>query len=414
MKYIKRLSSLALAFFVIALIILSQGSWAEESSDSKSLVLDVYADDAGKALVTGYANDIEGLPFLNASEYIYDNDSFQLYAVTNALTWKSGDEWEIGLPAEGVYGEYHVTFYLSGDIQLSNITGSAGLDYLVSTSSDSFVVEFHGYDVTSPTAAVRYRQPLSGGEVEAGAEASALQQEESSSVPILLVVGLIIVLIVVAAFKLGRSGKSGPPKREKSSQESKAKAKSTTDLQKEVFEEGREDLADLVLAETPPSTVSVDEMTSSKPDAGVTSVPSEGETPSIASDGEPERSEDEVLSATPGDEATSIILDADMTSVASEEEEEEVRGRSTIRSDGRAVMETLTERERSVLEALIKHEGKMTQADIRYETGIPKSSLTGIIISLERRNIVTKKEWGRTNVIELSERLRGKDDDRRH
>lgn len=45
----------------------------------------------------------------------------------------------------------------------------------------------------------------------------------------------------------------------------------------------------------------------------------------------------------------------------------------------------------------------MTQADIRYETRTPKSSLTGILISLERRKLVTKKEWGRTNIIELSE-----------
>ena len=29
-------------------------------------------------------------------------------------------------------------------------------------------------------------------------------------------------------------------------------------------------------------------------------------------------------------------------------------------------------------------------------------------------NIVTKKEWGRTNVIELTERLRGRDDDHEH
>lgn len=408
MKDIERLSWLALTFFVIALIVLSLGSWAEESSDPRSLVLDVYADDAGKALVTGYANGIEGLPFLNASEYIYDNDSLQLYAVTNALTWKSGDEWEIRLPAEGVYGEYHVTFYLSGDIQLSNITGTAGLDYLVSSSSDSFVVEFHGYDVTSPTATVRYHQPLSGGEVEAGSEASALQQGESSSVSILLAVSLIIVLIVVAAFKLGRPGKSGPPRR----RSHESNAESTTDLQKEGFEEGRENLADLVLAETSPSTASEGEMTSSTPpDAGAAFAPSEDEAPFIASDGEPGRSEDEIPSAEPGDEATSIILDADMASVASEVR---VEGRSTISTDMVAVMETLTERERSVLEALIKHEGKMTQADIRYETGIPKSSLTGIIISLERRNIVTKKEWGRTNVIELSERLRGKDDYQRH
>jgi uncharacterized membrane protein len=379
MKDIERLSLLALTLFMTAAIVLSSGSWAEEVeiSDSRSLVLDVYADDAGKALVTGYANGIEGLPFLNASEYLYDNDSRQLYAVTNALTWKSGDEWEIRLPVEGVFGEYHVTFYLSGNVQLSNITGTAGLDYLVSSSSDSFAVEFHGYDVASPSAAVRYRQPLNGGQVEA--EAQALQQEDSSSVPLILVGGLIILLIVVAAFKFGRSAESGPPRREGRTQ--KLEAEAVSDLKKEGYEEGREAPA----TRTPPSAKSEGKMTSATSEGETTSGTSEGETTSATSEGE-------------------------MTSGTSEGE---MIGAS-ISTEMMAVMETLTERERSVLEALIKHAGKMTQADIRYETGIPKSSLTGIIISLERRNIVTKKEWGRTNVIELSERLRGRDDDHEH
>jgi uncharacterized membrane protein len=66
-------------------------------------------------------------------------------------------------------------------------------------------------------------------------------------------------------------------------------------------------------------------------------------------------------------------------------------------------METLTPRERAVLQALIDRGGRSTQADLRYETRTPKSSLTGIIYSLERRKLITKKEWGRTNVIELSD-----------
>ena len=65
-------------------------------------------------------------------------------------------------------------------------------------------------------------------------------------------------------------------------------------------------------------------------------------------------------------------------------------------------MQTLTARERAVLTTLIEHGGRMTQAEIRYETSTPKSSLTGILISLERRKLITKKEWGRTNIIELS------------
>lgn len=67
------------------------------------------------------------------------------------------------------------------------------------------------------------------------------------------------------------------------------------------------------------------------------------------------------------------------------------------------VMETLTDRERAIVNALLKHNGEMTQADLRYETEIPKSSLTGILRTLERRKIIVKKEWGRTNMIELSE-----------
>ena len=74
-----------------------------------------------------------------------------------------------------------------------------------------------------------------------------------------------------------------------------------------------------------------------------------------------------------------------------------------VSSEMKAVMDALTHRERSIIEALIKHGGRTTQAEIRYETSLPRSSLTMVLVSLERRNLITKKEWGRTNVIELSE-----------
>lgn len=45
----------------------------------------------------------------------------------------------------------------------------------------------------------------------------------------------------------------------------------------------------------------------------------------------------------------------------------------------------------------------MTQAEMIYETGSPKSSLAMTQISLEKRRLITKREWSRTNVIELSE-----------
>jgi len=76
-----------------------------------------------------------------------------------------------------------------------------------------------------------------------------------------------------------------------------------------------------------------------------------------------------------------------------------------VSSEMMAVMEILTPRERSILDVLIKHGGRMTQAEMRSETGAPKSSLTMALISMEKRNLVTRREWGRTNVVVLSERL---------
>ena len=325
-----------LRILVYAAIVLSSASWAlgDVGGDSRSLVLDIYADDAGKALLTGYAKGLEGLAFLNGSEYQYDEDALQLYAVTNALTTKNGDDWEIRLPATGGYAEYHVTFYLSENVQITEISGTEGLDYLVSSFSDSFVVEFHGYDVSDPSASIRYRQPLKNEMVGAAAQVGLQPQVKTAAPLILLAVLLLLLLalaVIFAAFKSrgldGRTSEGADP-------------------------EGSQPHRD-----TP--------------------------------EGDDLQAEGEIISVDGG------------SPPPSDGDEAPISGEMT------AVMETLTGRERSVLEALINHQGKMTQAEIRYETGIPKSSLTGIIISLERRNIVTKREWGRTNVIELSERLTG-------
>ena len=79
------------------------------------------------------------------------------------------------------------------------------------------------------------------------------------------------------------------------------------------------------------------------------------------------------------------------------------KGEIEITREMARVIETLTDRVRAIVNALLKHNGEMTQADLRYETEIPKSSLTGILRSLERRKIIIKKERGRMNVIELSD-----------
>ena len=86
-----------------------------------SIVLNVYIDEGGKALITGYADSMEGLSFLKGSQYKYDNNTKQLYALTNSLTDKSGNDWETTLPSQGNYSEFHSIFYLPASVRISKI-----------------------------------------------------------------------------------------------------------------------------------------------------------------------------------------------------------------------------------------------------------------------------------------------------
>jgi len=82
-----------------------------------------------------------------------------------------------------------------------------------------------------------------------------------------------------------------------------------------------------------------------------------------------------------------------------------------VTSEMKKVMETLSARERAIVDLLIKENGSLLQSKIRYETEIPKASLTGIIYSLERKKIIKKKKYGKTNKIELSEWFLSKNKD---
>lgn len=259
----------------------------------KQLILNVYVDEAGKALVTGYVEqeDIDSFRFLKTSEYLYENDTNQLYALTNALTWKSGDNWGINFTTYAYYTEYHTIFYLPGDVRLGRIECSEGLDYFVSASNESIVIDMQGYDVDNPMTTIEYRQPLRETSGEGTGFGFDYLLPITAAISVLLAIALIIALV-----KMKRR------------------------------EDNRDEEADAVK-----------------------------------------------------------------------------KGEIEITSEMARVMETLTDRERTIVNALIKHNGEMTQADLRYETEIPKSSLSGILRTLERRKIISKKEWGRTNVIELSE-----------
>lgn len=262
----------------------------------KQLILNIYVDEAGKALVTGYIEhaDVDSLTFLKTAEYLYENDTKQLYALTNSLTSKYGENWEINFTTDTYYREYHTIFYLPGDVRLGKIKCSEGLGYFVTVSNESFVIDVQGYDVDNPITAIEYQQPFK--ETGGGGISSRF--------------GYLYLLLIIA-------------------------------------------LSVLTLA----LGISLAKM---------------------------KRRED------------ARGIDAAKAKVKKGEIEIE------LTSEMARVMETLTDRERAIVNALIKHNGEITQADLRYETGIPKSSLTGILRSLERRKIINKKEWGRTNVIELS------------
>ena len=294
----KKLSIVCLIILVCALPLCVAGFEGEDAlvaledetvPSYNQLMLEIYVDETGKSLVLGYVDDLASLPFIQTAEYIYENETRQLYALTQSLTGKSENRWTFTLSTTAVYTDYHVVIYLPHEVQLGRITCSDGLEYLVSAANESFMVDLHSYEVVNPLVTIEYQQPLT-----APAEEEGSAQTGSLVLVVLLALVAVALLItfLMAQWRGGSRSAKNPP-------------------------------------------VEKDE-----------------------------------LQPTP---------------------------------DMARIMETLTDRERAIVTALLKHGGEMTQADLRYETEIPKSSLTGILRTLERRQIVRKKEWGRTNVIELSD-----------
>jgi len=354
--------------------ILGQGG----SEESQRMILNVYMDRTGKALVTGYVENPKELHFLNASQYSYENETNQIYALTNALTKKDGDIWKLTFEPSGYYENYRLTIYLPSDVKVKNLSSSQELEYLLSTSNDSLVVEFQGYDVRDPATSIEYQQLL---------ESSAPQ---TNNISYLLVLILILASGAFAAFWWkDRTKRSQGASLSTAGIENSAHSLEDPQSYEESvsFESGEPDNDKDTIAEVKTQPLSsLDEKT----------LISHGLITS-----------DESLGKEKQD-----LTDVESLSFESEELEEESMGKPEsnppiekikVSSEMAAIMETLTPREHAILQALIDCGGRTTQADLRYETRTPKSSLTGIISSLEKRKLVTKKEWGRTNVIELSE-----------
>ncbi|VVB95053.1 Uncharacterised protein [uncultured archaeon] len=282
--------------FLFLLVILLTPAHGQETISEGQISLNGYVDPSGKVLITGYASpeSLSYMPFLDGIKYTFDNNTNQLYAVTDMLTSKSGDTWSLNLSLDGYYSDYSVTFFLPPGSEITKFETQHELNYQVQVKEDSLTLSIQGYRVVSPWIKLDYKLP-------AGVPGQA---DGLSMLPILLT----IVLIVGVTFAYYRHRNLKP-------------------------------------AVTP-------------------------ETNEIVGN---------VSKTTPG--TNEIQITGEM----------------------QKVIDTLSEKEKTIIGIIIKNGGSSTQADIRYETGIPKSSLTGIINALKRKNIIKKVEKGRTNIIELSE-----------
>ncbi|HEX7444885.1 MAG TPA: hypothetical protein VF300_00700, partial [Methanothrix sp.] len=169
----------------------------ENATFGQGLSLNVYLDNTGKALVTGYAENVSGLEFLNTSQFRFENDTRQLYALTDGLTTKVGDLWTINFDAQGGFDDYHVTFYLPSDIRLGMINTSTGLGYLLSASNESLVADVQGYEVSNPAISIQYQQPLAA----AGELPDVIPpgfSGSNSNIIMLLVAGLLVTALALA------------------------------------------------------------------------------------------------------------------------------------------------------------------------------------------------------------------------
>jgi DNA-binding HxlR family transcriptional regulator len=322
-------------YALILLIAISSAVCQEDrniSNNTDLLVLNIYIDNTGRSLINGYVDDIGKLAFLNSSEYRYEENSKQLYAVTSALTSKSNDNWSLRFEAKGGYDEYHTIFYLPADTRLKQIECSQGLEYFFYAANESIIADVQGYDVISPSTEIEYRLPFT--------DMPASEVEGSYPYSIIILLSLLVIGVLII---LGLRFRFAKPSQDR--------------------EKKNEHPASIILSDFKSNQSISDVKTDNRFTEDSTSTPK-----------------------------------APMDSWHGE-------GCIELTDEIAAVMTTLTDREQSVLKALLKHGGKMTQAEIKHETGISKSSLSGILTSLERRKVITKNELGRTNIIELSDRF---------
>ncbi len=381
-------------FFVAVLLAMSAHAQESDSTFGQSLILNVYLDNAGKALVTGYAEDVSGLAFLADSQFRFENDSHQLYALTNGLTAKVGDLWTLSFDAIGSFDDYRVTFYLPSETSLGEINASQGLGYLLSASNESLVADVQGYEVSDPRISIQYRQLLAANGSSLPSLSPGYPGEGAALIMLLIAAALLVAGFGFAVFL---------QRKKRSSMASPTASSIENTVVGAIADEAAREIA---TAPLPEETDMVGQLDLPSADDGVF-LSGAPQTPPVNGPGRIEPSSspaaDPADILAQGPLSAESAKDQEIPAASKLPEEPSMKNGIVVSSEMEAVMQTLTARERAVISTLIDHGGRMTQADIRYETGTPKSSLTGILISLERRKLVSKKEWGRTNIIELSD-----------
>ncbi|MDD1742193.1 MAG: hypothetical protein LUQ47_02560 [Methanotrichaceae archaeon] len=374
-------SGVALLILIAFTIAIQSGQVQDINSEYVNrLILSIYLDKAGNSLVSGYTENPAGLIFLNSSQYSYDNNTSQLYAMTNALTRKEGDSWTLEFESLGSYEDYHLTFILPNDFMVKNISSTQGLNYQISISNDSIALDFQGYDIRNPATIIEYEQPLEVGAVQASSTSRFLL------LLLIFVIGFAIGILLLGRSKPGRELSARPAETEKAAQFRE------DDKQDDIVHPPSKE-ENLMLAGTTLPDASSDKISSEEAEA----------VQMIA--------HDQIAPLEDYEYSESEYEDEDEDGKTKEPEIQPSSSSAVeieISNEMAAVMETLLPRERAVLQVLIERGGRASQADLRYETRMPKSTLTSIIYSLERRKLITKKEWGRTNMIELSNRFLSK------
>lgn len=349
----------SIGLILVSILFISITSGAALSQDGPDdsqvldqLVLNVYVDDGGKCLINGYVEDPGSLAFLNSSEYTYEDDSRQLYTITNALTSKSGDNWKVSFDLEDSYDEYRIIFYLPVNAKLSGVNCSQGLDYLVYASNRSVIAEVQGHDITNPAVDINYILLLTEvPEAEADIVAGTFVGNSYATLAIfILLVGSGLLIFLLRSWSVS--------------------------VKPEEYIEPHKDA--VAPASSGPGQLDLPAPTELHIDSNPPAMP---------------LNEDA--------EGSSRIPE---TSEASGLDKKRAGGIELTREIS-VVMDTLTDKEQSILKGLLQRGGTMTQTEIRYEMDISKSSLSGILTSMEKRKLITKKEKGRTNAIELSERF---------